>query len=108
MLGMEAVAERMADLFVGQHTMMPRLGKASQAVHAARRLKDSLHCFIMPIVPGLLQLSKPGVSKPGVALVLVGSGSFNWLMVSRYLREFVYGTSDGQNTQVVSSALLPA
>jgi hypothetical protein len=43
MLGMEAVAERMANHFVGQHTTMPGFGKTSQAVHTTRGLKDSLH-----------------------------------------------------------------
>jgi hypothetical protein len=43
MLGMEAVTERMANHFVGQHTTVPGFGKTSQATHTIRCLKDSLH-----------------------------------------------------------------
>ena len=53
MLGMEAVAERMPDDFVGQHTAMPSLGKTAQAVHTARRLENRFHGSIMTIVPSL-------------------------------------------------------
>jgi hypothetical protein len=44
MLGMETVAERMADYFVGHHPTMPGSGKTAQAVDAARCLEDSAHC----------------------------------------------------------------
>jgi hypothetical protein len=43
MLGMEPVAERMADDFVGHHSTMPGSRKTAQAVDAARRLEDSAH-----------------------------------------------------------------
>jgi len=55
MLGVEAVAERMADHVVGHHPTMPGAGKTAQAVHSTRRLEDSLHASIMTIVPCLLQ-----------------------------------------------------
>src|SRR5262247_747202 len=41
MLGMETVAERMADYFVGHHPTMPGSGKMAQALDAARCLEDS-------------------------------------------------------------------
>jgi hypothetical protein len=47
MLGVEAVAERMADLVVGHHPMMPGVSKTAQAVHSTRRLEDSLHAPMM-------------------------------------------------------------
>lgn len=49
-LGVEAVAERMADHVVGHHPTMPGGGKTSQAVGATRRLEDSLHTSIMTMV----------------------------------------------------------
>ena len=55
MLGVEAVAERMANHVVGCHATMPSVGKTAQAVHSTRRLEDSLHGSIMIIVPCLLQ-----------------------------------------------------
>jgi hypothetical protein len=53
MLGVEAVAERMADHVVGYHPTVPGGGKTSQAVVATRCLEDSLHASIMTIAPGL-------------------------------------------------------
>src|ERR1700674_2622866 len=50
MLGVEAVAERMADHVVGHHPTMPGTGKAAQAVVATRRLANSLHASIITIV----------------------------------------------------------
>ena len=47
MLGMETVAELMADYFVGHHPTMPSSGKTAQAVDAARRLEDSAHASMM-------------------------------------------------------------
>src|SRR5262249_42141115 len=51
MLGMETVAERMADYFVGHHPTMPGSGKTAQAVDAARCLEDSAHASMMTSVP---------------------------------------------------------
>ena len=51
MLGMETVAERMADYFVGHNPTMPGSGKAAQAVDAARCLEDSEHASMMTSVP---------------------------------------------------------
>src|SRR6266566_1655513 len=45
MLGVEAVAERMADHVIGHHPTMPGVGKTAQAVLATRRLKDCLHAL---------------------------------------------------------------
>jgi hypothetical protein len=55
MLGVEAVAERMADHVVGHHPTMPGAGKTSQAVVATRCLEDSLHASIMTIVLSLFK-----------------------------------------------------
>ena len=41
MLGMETVAERMADHIVGHHPVMPGVGKTAQAVNSTRCLEDS-------------------------------------------------------------------
>jgi hypothetical protein len=51
MLGMETVAERMADYFVRHNPTMPGSGKAAQAVDAARCLEDSEHASMMTNVP---------------------------------------------------------
>src|SRR5215469_6767826 len=51
MLGMETVAERMADYFVRHHPTMPGSGKKAQAVDAARCLEDSAHASMMTSVP---------------------------------------------------------
>jgi len=51
MLGVEAVAERMADHVIGHHPTMPSVGKTEQAALATRRLKDSLHASMITIVP---------------------------------------------------------
>ena len=53
MPGMETVAERMADYFVGHHPTMPRLGEPAQALVATHRFEDSLHASMMPIAPSL-------------------------------------------------------
>jgi hypothetical protein len=53
MLGMEAVAERMGDDLVSHHSTMPGGGKTAQAIASTRRLKDSLHSYIMTTVPRL-------------------------------------------------------
>jgi len=53
MLGVEAVAERMADHVVDHYPTMPSTGKTAQAVASTRRLEDSLHALIMTIVPRL-------------------------------------------------------
>src|SRR5215470_6901477 len=50
MLGVEAVAERMADHVVGHHPTMPGIGKPEQAIHSIHRLEDSLHRSIMTIL----------------------------------------------------------
>jgi hypothetical protein len=51
MLGMETVAKRMADDFVGHHSTMPGSRKTAQAVDAAGCLEDSAHASIMTSVP---------------------------------------------------------
>src|SRR5216684_5465909 len=56
MLGVEAVAEGMADHVVGHHSTMPGIGKAAQAVVATRRFEDSLHASMMTIVPSLCKM----------------------------------------------------
>lgn len=43
MLGMETVAECMADNVVGHHPVIPRFRKTVQALAATRRLEDSMH-----------------------------------------------------------------
>lgn len=53
MLGMEAVAERMADYLVSHHPAMPRACKTSQSFVTARCLENSLHGYMMTMVPGL-------------------------------------------------------
>ena len=50
MLGVEAVAERMADHVVGYHATVPGVGKTAHSVHSTRRLEDCLHPCIMTIV----------------------------------------------------------
>jgi hypothetical protein len=51
MLGMEAVAERLADHVVCHHLRMPGAGKTAQSVVATRRFEDGLHSSMMTIVP---------------------------------------------------------
>ena len=58
MLGVEAVAERMADHVVGHHPTMPGARKTEHAVHSTRRLEDRLHPCIMTIVLHLCKTSK--------------------------------------------------
>jgi hypothetical protein len=50
MLGMETVAEGMADYFVGHHPTMPGSSKTAQAFDAARCLEDSAHTSMMTSV----------------------------------------------------------
>lgn len=40
MVGMEAVAEGMADYLIGNHAAMPRLGEGPQALNASCRFED--------------------------------------------------------------------
>jgi hypothetical protein len=56
MLGVEAVAEGMADHVVGHHPTMPGVGKAAQAIIATRCFGDSLHASMMTIVPSLCKM----------------------------------------------------
>jgi len=51
MLGVETVAEGMADHVVGHHPTMPGVGKAAQSVVTTRRVEDSLHASTITIVP---------------------------------------------------------
>ena len=67
MLGVEAVAERMADHVVGHHPTMPGVGKTAQAVHSTRHLEDSLHVSIMTIVPRLCKTMAPRRIQPRVS-----------------------------------------
>jgi len=68
MLGVEAVAEGMADHVVGHHPTMPGFGKAAQAVVATRRFEDSLHASMMTIVPSLCKMmaARRGNRKPAL------------------------------------------
>jgi hypothetical protein len=58
MLGVEAVAEGMADHVVGHHPTMPGVGKAAQAVVATHRFEDSLHASMMTIGSSLRKCEK--------------------------------------------------
>jgi hypothetical protein len=51
MLGVEAVAEGMADNVIGHHQTMPGVGKTTQTVFATRCLKDCLHAPMMTMAP---------------------------------------------------------
>jgi hypothetical protein len=51
MLGMETVAERMADYLVGHHPPMPSIGKTVQALVTTRGLEDSMHALHNDNVP---------------------------------------------------------
>ena len=62
MLGVEAVAERMADHVVGHHPTMPGIGKTAQAVVATRCLEDRSHASMMTIVPCLCKTMAPASS----------------------------------------------
>jgi hypothetical protein len=68
MLGMEAVAERMADHVVGHHSTMPGAGKTAQAVASTRRLEDSVHGSIVTVVPSLCKTMAPASSAARNAL----------------------------------------
>ena len=48
-MGVEAVAECMADHVVRHHPMMPRVGKTAESIHSTSRLEDSLHTAIMTV-----------------------------------------------------------
>ena len=50
MLGMETVAERVADYFVGHNPTMPGSSETTQAVDAARCLEDTAHASMMTSV----------------------------------------------------------
>jgi hypothetical protein len=65
----EAVAERMADHFVGHHPTMPGAGKTTQPVASTRRLEDSLHASIMTIVPYLCKTMAAASSADGMQAV---------------------------------------
>ena len=62
MLGVEAVAEGMSDHLVGHHPTMPGISKTAQAVVATRRLEDSLHKYMMTILPRLFKTMAPAGS----------------------------------------------
>ncbi len=51
MLGVKAVAERMAYHFVRHHPAMPSGGQTAKAVDAARHFEDTLHGFHVAIRP---------------------------------------------------------
>ena len=65
MLGVEAVAERMADHIVGYHPAMPGDGKAAQAFVATRRLENRLQASMMTIVPCLCKTLAARRVQPG-------------------------------------------
>jgi hypothetical protein len=69
MLGMETVAERMADHFVGHDPTMPGSGKKAQAFDAARCLEDSAHASMMTSVPRPGKTTV-GASSTGIRLCL--------------------------------------
>jgi ornithine cyclodeaminase/alanine dehydrogenase-like protein (mu-crystallin family) len=69
MLGVEAVAERMADHVVSHHPTMPGTGKTSKAIVATRCLEDSLHASITSHKP---LLGTDDVS-PGTFIAAVGA-----------------------------------
>ena len=73
-LGVEAVAERVADHVVGHHPTMPGVGKTAQAVHSTRRLEDSLHASIMTIVPCLCKTMAAASSAEGIIRYPTGPG----------------------------------
>ena len=52
MLRVEAMAEGVADHFIGQHTTVPGLGEAAKTVHSAGGVEDSVHVSIMTIAGG--------------------------------------------------------
>ena len=70
MLGVKAMAERMADHVVGHHPTMPGAGKTAQAVHSTRGLEDSLHASIMTIVPCLCKTMAAATSAEGTHFAL--------------------------------------
>ena len=68
MLGVEAVAEGMADHVVGHHPTMPGVGKAAQAVVSTGRFEDSSHAPMMTIVPSLCKMMAGGEFSRGNAV----------------------------------------
>lgn len=53
MIGLEPVAEGVSDDFIGHHALVPGVGKAAHAVHAARGFEEGLHADMMTRVePG--------------------------------------------------------
>ena len=64
MLGVEAVAECMADHVIGHHPTMPGVGKAAQAVVATRGFEDCWHGSMMTIVPSLCKMMAGLVKLP--------------------------------------------
>ena len=66
MLGVEAMAERMADNVIGHHPTMPGIRKTAQTVHSTSRLEDSLHASIMTIVPCLCKTIAAASSAEGI------------------------------------------
>jgi hypothetical protein len=67
MLGMETVAERMADHIVGHHPVMPGVGKSAQTVNCTRSLEDTAHATIMTVVLCLRNGKDSGQDRSGVA-----------------------------------------
>ncbi len=47
MVGLETVAERVANYFVGHHPAMPGCGKATQSIATSRGLEDGTHASMM-------------------------------------------------------------
>ena len=74
MLGVEPVAERMADHVVGYHATVPGVGKTAHSVHSTRRLEDSLHASIMTIVPCLCKTMAAASSAEGIIRYPTGPG----------------------------------
>jgi hypothetical protein len=60
MLGVETVAERMTDYFIGHHPAMPGSSKKTQAVDAPRCLEDSAHASMMTKRPASRQADGRG------------------------------------------------
>lgn len=59
MVGMEAVAEGMADHFVGHDSTMPGVGETAQAVHSACGFENSLHGSIMQSCNAFCKVVRP-------------------------------------------------
>jgi hypothetical protein len=78
MLGMETVAERMADYFVGHHPTMPGSSKTAQAVDAPHRLEESTHASMMTSVPRPSNTIVRG-EFDRITVVLCKNGKVDWL-----------------------------